>query len=299
MIYPTVKQFRAFVAVSQTGSFVRAADLLNLSQPALSETIVQLERILGGSLFKRTTRTLVITPFGEALLPRARGVIGEIERVCHDMREMTDLARGQVSIGCLTSIASQQLPQIIVAFRERHPGIRLRVRDENAAGLNRRLLAGEIDFAVTSRLEGSGGVAFQPLITDPFRLLCPVDHPLAMADAVPWRSVAAHFYLGWGEETANRFAIDAALAAVGIQLRPDLEISQLGTMLSMIERGVGIGTVPQLACPASRRFVSVALVEPIVTRDVGIASRAGHPLTPAAEKFMAMVTADFSTSSPR
>jgi LysR family carnitine catabolism transcriptional activator len=288
--YPTVKQLRAFVAVARTGSFVRASELLHLSQPALSETIVQLERVLGGRMFERTTRTVMITPFGEVFLPRASGLLSEIDRACRDMRELVELERGHVSMGCLTSIASQQLPQIIATFRASYPNIRLGVRDDNAAGLHRRLVSGEVDFAITSRHEYSrSGMVFQPLRTDPFRLLCPVSHPLAGFSEVPWRAVTEHFYIGWSEETANRFAIDTSLASVGIMLEPSLEIAQLGTMLSMVQAGVGVAAVPRLACPSSAEICSVALVEPEITREVGLATLERRPLTAAAKYFMGMV----------
>jgi DNA-binding transcriptional LysR family regulator len=290
MNYPTVKQLRAFVAVARTGSFVRASELLNLSQPALSATVVQLEHVLGSRLFERTTRTVMITPFGDVLLTRATGLLNEMDRVCHDMRELVELERGQVSMGCLTSIASQQLPRIVATFRARYPNIQLRVRDENAAGLHRRLISGEIDFAITSRHDRSrSDIAFRPLWTDPFRLLCPPGHPVATYSEIPWRLVTEYFYLGWSEETANRFAIDTALASVGIKLQPSLEIAQLGTMLSMVQAGVGVAAVPRLACPSSAEIRSVALVEPEITREVGLATLDRRPLTAAATYFMGMV----------
>jgi DNA-binding transcriptional LysR family regulator len=296
---PTMKQFRAMIAVSQTGSFVRAAELLSLSQPALSETISQLERVVGGRVFQRTTRTVVITPFGEALLPRARKLLDDIETLCHDMRELADLERGTVSVGCLASIASNQLPQIIVAFRKDHPNIRVRVRDENAAGLHDRLLAGDIDFAITSRLDSAPGeIQFQPLLVDPFRLLCPADHPLAQREEVAWRDVAEHLYLGWSEETANHFAIASALATAAFQLRPHLEVAQLGTMLSMVAHGVGVAAVPRLACPNSPAVRAVRLVEPKITRDVGVATHPRRPQTPAAARFTAM-TVEWMSSPQR
>ena len=296
---PTMKQFRAMIAVSQTGSFVRAAELLSLSQPALSETISQLERVVGGRVFQRTTRTVVITPFGEALLPRARKLLDDIDTLCHDMRELAELQRGTVSVGCLTSIASNQLPRIILAFRQDHPKIRVRVRDENAAGLHERLLAGDIDFAITSRLDSAPGeISFQPLLADPFRLLCPANHPLAQRAEVAWRDVAEHFYLGWSEETANHFAIASALTAASIELRPHLEVAQLGTMLSMVAHGVGVAAVPRLACPQTPEVRAVRLVEPQISRDVGVATHPRRPQTLAATRFIAMATEWMTAHDP-
>ena len=140
VIYPTVKQIRAFVAVNEFRSFARAAEHLHLSQPALSETISQLEAIVGARLLQRTTRSMQLTPLGAYFLPRARSLAKDLDRVMSDLADIAHLQRGHVDIGCLASIAYKVLPRILASFQSQHPGVSLHLRDDNAAGLQRLVL---------------------------------------------------------------------------------------------------------------------------------------------------------------
>ena len=139
-------------------------------------------------------------------------------------------------------------------------------------------------------IDDAAAVEFRSLRKEEFRCLCLSDHPLAGRDHVTWRELSSYAFLGWAKGTANRYAIDTSLESAGIELSPAFEVSQLGTMLGMVDMGLGVAAVPSLACPTSPRHASPRLLEPEVAREIGIAVLAGNPLTLAAEAFIGAVT---------
>jgi DNA-binding transcriptional LysR family regulator len=282
----SLRQMQAFVAVARQLSFRRAADALGMSEPALSQSIRQLEEQARGRLFDRTTRSVRLTPLGEHLLPRAERIVEECRRTFDEVADIALLKRGEVTIGCLSSLVVRFLPGVISSFNREFPDIRIRVKDDNAAGIQRKLLSGEIDFAINSRLEPNDDIEYRPLLEDPFRLVCLKEHPLAALEEVRWADIVPYSYIGYDKNTSNRRVIDRALLAAGIRLDAQMELSQLGTLVGMVETGFGVAALPSMACPIGSHVASRRLVEEEIFRGVGILRIAGRSLTPAADKLV-------------
>jgi DNA-binding transcriptional LysR family regulator len=284
MNYPGFRQLQAFAAVARLQSFGRASVHLGLSQSALSQTITLMEARLGGRLFDRTTRSVSLTALGERLLPKVTRILAEIATSFADIDDEIRLKRGEIVIGCLASITFRFLPAVLASFQATYPGITVRVKDGNAYDLKQRLLKSEIDFAISSRLEDDSDISFRPLLIDPFQLLCPRNHSLAARKVVSWASVETAGYIGYDPTTSNRMVIDRGLAAAGLSIKPMMELAQLGTVIGMVEAGVGVAAVPSMACPAhSAAVVRVRLRQPVITRELGLALPKGRSATPAAE----------------
>lgn len=282
----SLRQMQAFVAVARQLSFRRAADALGMSEPALSQSIRQLEEQARGRLFDRTTRSVRLTPLGEHLLPRAERIVEECRRTFDEVADIALLKRGEVTIGCLSSLVVRFLPGVISSFNREFPDIRIRVKDDNAAGIQRKLLSGEIDFAINSRLEPNDDIEYRPLLEDPFRLVCLKEHPLAALEEVRWADIVPYSYIGYDKNTSNRRVIDRALLAAGVRLDAQMELSQLGTLVGMVETGFGVAALPSMACPIGSHVASRRLIEEEIFRGVGILRIAGRSLTPAADKLV-------------
>ena len=113
----TLKQVRAYIAVAKTGSFAEASELIHLSQPALSLAIKKLEECVGGKLFFRTTRQLMLTPEGEYFLPIAKRLLAEWDDAFTDLNNLFSLSRGQLIIAAMPSFASCELPKLTRSAR--------------------------------------------------------------------------------------------------------------------------------------------------------------------------------------
>src|SRR5947208_2748243 len=128
----TLRELEAFLGVARLGNFTRAAKALNMSQPALTVRIRHLEDALGVRLLDRTTRSVALTQIGREFLPVVARVLGEIDAVAVNARDVAGRRRGVVTVAALPSAASTLLPAIIAAFKARHRGIVVRLRHGGA-----------------------------------------------------------------------------------------------------------------------------------------------------------------------
>lgn len=279
---PTLRQFAAFVQVARLASFARASEALGLSQPALSQSIAQMEELLGARLFHRTTRTLRLTPEGELLLPRAEALLAEVEEAVALVREQGRRALARISLGTLPSVATAFLPEILRVFRADYPATLVAVTDGTSDVLQAGIEGGQIDLAICSRLRGHAALAFLPVLRERFALVLRRDHPLAAQEAVTWREALRHDFIAFPPGSGGFAAIEERLQGAGLALRPVMTLAQSTTVMNMVEAGVGVTALPALGCPPpDHRVLAVRpLVEPVVDREVGLL-RAGTA-TPSA-----------------
>jgi DNA-binding transcriptional LysR family regulator len=277
---------RAFVAASDHGSFRAAAEVLCISQSALSRRIEKLEGALGLRLFERTTRRLELTTAGRGFVHKARHVLNELESALLGTRDLADRMSGEVTIACVPSAVAFFLPRVVRAYHEEYPRIRLRIRDETSAEILTTVARSEADFGLTYIGTQEPDVEFEPLIEDPFMLACSREHPLARKRKVRWAELAEHDYVTVAQGSGNRMLIDQALASTAQLPRWFCEVQHVPALISMVEAGVGVGVVPKLGMPRSGHatLVSVPLVEPSISRTLGLIKRRGRALSAAAQR---------------
>jgi DNA-binding transcriptional LysR family regulator len=287
---------RAFLAVLECGSFHGAADRLNLSQPALSRRIKQLEAVIGAPLLERTTRRVAPTALGRDLQPLLIRLLDELETSFLAMSATGKLQHGQVTIACVPTAAFYFLPQVIQQFHTLHPNIRIRILDLSASEGLRSVAAGESEFGISMLGSADSDLTFTPLLEDPFVLACHREHPLAQKQEVRWRDMAGHPLIGVSRNSGNRTILDNALANSGVQLNWFYEVNHLSTSLGLVETGIGISVLPRLATPRKDHptIVTIPVVEPIVTRTIGIVERRNGRLSPAASRFRTLLADKWS-----
>src|SRR3712207_1002939 len=278
---------RAFTAVAELGSFHAAADMLHLSQPALTRRVQKLEGALGVVLIDRSTRQLRLTPIGRDFFFKARRTLDELDAAVMSVRELADKATGEVTLGAVPTATYYFLPRVIEDFNARYPRIRIRILDLSANDVLEAVQRGQAEFGINLLGAQEPDLEFEPLLQDPFLLVCRKDHPLAALEQVKWADVAPHRFITVGRLSGNRIILDAALADLPARPRWFYEVQHLGTSLGLVETGLGVAAVPRLAAPTGQHPVLAVrpLVEPVVTRVMGIIRRHGATLSPAAQPF--------------
>jgi DNA-binding transcriptional LysR family regulator len=284
---------RAFVAVAERGTFHAAAVELHLSQPALSRRIAKLEGALGVSLVARTTRSVALTSVGRDFLRKARAVLDGLDQSLLGIAELAQKMRGEVTVACVPSAVRYFLPQVLLAYHASYPGILLRVVDEGADTALDSVVRGEADFGINYVGAQEPELDFTPILKEPFVLACRNDHPLASHKKVTWAALEDYDYLTVAKASGNRFLLDLALADAPRRPRAFCEVRHVMSVVGLVEAGLGIVAVPQLAMPPGPHPVlaSVKLVEPVVTRTLGLVRRRSQALSPAAQQLYDMFLA--------
>jgi DNA-binding transcriptional LysR family regulator len=286
----------AFVAIAERGSFQLAAAHLNVSQTALSHRIRKLEEDLGVKLLSRTTREVSLTQAGLNLLPKVKSTIENLSASLDELRHEGRSRQETLSIGCLPTIASSLLPTALSRFQERHPDVMLRIYDNSATEISSLVQDGTIAFGITLVAAHRWDFDIEMLIKDPFTLVCPDDHPLATQPAVSWSDLAEEPLIRISPQTGNRMIIDDALGSRREALSWRFEVQHIQTAVSLVKAGVALTVVPSLALHSvdERGLTLVPLRNPSVTRQVGIVSRRGTPLSPLADELRKIIVLTFA-----
>lgn len=276
----------AFRAVAELSSFRKAAEAVHLSQPAFSRRIDKLEQALGVRLLERTTRRVELTTVGRDFERRVRHLLDELDSTLLGIRGVAATRMGEVTVACVPSTVYYYLSQVIRRYHADSPKVRVKVFD---AGANEALAAvarGEADFGINFMGAQEGELEFTPLIEERFVAACRRDHAIAKLRRVTWSQLSAYDYIAVSRSSGNRLLLDQALGGVPGLPQSIYETQHVTTMLGLVEAGLGVAAVPAMAMPGADHplLVKVPLVDPVVTRKIGLIRRRGRSLSPAAQR---------------
>jgi len=289
----SLRQFHSFVMVARVGSFTRAAKRLNLSQPALTVQIRQLENAVGVRLFDRSTRTVKLTPVGRDLAPALERVLHEIDAVMVNTRELASHIKGTVTIGALPSIASKLLPIAIAEFRKQYPGIVVRLRDVLAQSIVRLVKEEEADFGIGILRMPDPDIRFTPLLTDHLGVIFPAGHPVEHKRTITLQYLSAFPLILMDPETSVRDLVDHAFESIGVVAVPAFEAVYPSTALALVKAGLGLTIQPSssMELASSRGLKFRTIRHQGLTRQIGVIQNARRSLSPSAEAFIQMMRA--------
>ncbi|MFF4342619.1 LysR family transcriptional regulator [Kitasatospora sp. NPDC001540] len=247
----TLRQLEYLVTVVDTGSFTRAAGRLHVTQPALSHQVRALEGALGGPLLERLPRAVRLTPLGRAVLPHARAVLADAGRLHAAARRATGLEEGELEVAAVHSVALGLLPPVLRAWRARHPGVRVRLREYPHEELLRAATAaGRADLAVGPLLDDWEGPV-RELGVEEFALVLPADDPLAAAPGgvLPLAALAERDWVHYAPGHGLAEVLDAACARVGFLPRAAVRTEQTSAAPVLAAAGLGPALVPATVLP--------------------------------------------------
>ena len=281
-----LNDLQAFRAVAELNNFRKAAELLHVSQPAFSRRIEKLEEALGVQLLERTTRRVILTSVGREFDRQVQRLLDDLDHMLLGIRGVAATRLGEVTIACVPSTVYYFVSQVISRYHERYPKIKVKVFDASANEVLTTVSKGEADFGLNFVGSQEPEIEFQPLMEERFVAACRRDHPLARKRQVTWADLAQYDFISVSKASGNRLLLDQALST--LQKRPQsiYETQHVTTMLGLVEAGLGVAAVPSIAMPGSDHplLVSVPLVDPIVTRRIGLIRRKGRSLSPAAQQ---------------
>jgi len=292
----TLKQLKAFVAVAQARSFAEASELVHLSQPALSIAVKNLEESVGGRLLARSTRTLALTPEGEEFLPVAQRLLSDWAGAFDDLNSRFSLQRGRLALAAMPSFASTELPEVLSSFRESYPAINVTIHDIIAEDVVSTVRSGRVELGVSFDPGETEDLIFEPLFTDKFVAALPNAHPLLKQDCIEWNSLKEDAFIALQRPSSIRELVDTSLAERGIFLSIEFEANQLITIGRMVASGLGVSAVPSLI-ESQMQALGVEcrpLLEPGLSRRVGVVTRRRYPLSRQAEALLEQLRKTYS-----
>ena len=290
-----IRQLKHFIVVAEELNFTRAAERAHIVQSALSTSIRALEEELKSKLFVRNTRQVQLTPSGRAFLEQAREILRVIDVGRDIVADIEGLKRGSLSIGTVHSLpAFLDLPSLISRYHIIAPGIEVRLRQGDSAGLIEQLRAGKLDLAFLPLLDAPDDIVTGIIACEDLVAIMPPNHPLAGRKDVGLRELIdfsfIDFDIGWG----TRPLIDRAFGQAGLQRRTDFDVTDLETIIDLVGQGLGIALMPETIAELKQpRISSCELSEPAICWELLVAhlrSDGDTPLNPAAQAFLNLLT---------
>lgn len=277
---------QAFLAVVESGSFAMAAARLHLSQTAVSHRMRKLEESLGVALVVRTSRGIALTEAGNALLPRARSAVQQLEVSFDDVRRHGQDATRWVAFGCLPTVSASILVPLLRRAAERFPQVQVRLFDSSPVEVAELVQAGTAAFGITLAQGVPEKLSAQPIAREPFVLACPADHPFAARTSIAWGELLAQPMIRISLPSGNSMTIDDALGPLREQVRWRYEAQRTAMAVEMVRGGLGLTVVPRLCVRAGDGVAAVPIEGPEITRLLVVATRPGVALR-AEERFLA------------
>jgi LysR family hydrogen peroxide-inducible transcriptional activator len=244
-------QLRYFAAVARTGTFSKAARECRVAQPSLSQQILKLEDEVGERLFERTQRRALLTPAGSLFLPHALNILEAAERGRQEIREMGGQVRGKILVGALPTIAPYFLPAVVGSFRAKYPGVELIIHEETTQQLLRGLEEKELDLALISDASPSSRIEIQQLFSEELLLCLPAAHPLVRQTRVVARDLQHEKFILMQDGHCLGAQAQQFCETKGFRPEISCRSAQIGTVLAMVQAGLGISLIPEMAFPSA------------------------------------------------
>ena len=237
----TLRQIEYFVAAAEAGSITLASARIAISQPAISAAIAGLEAELRTQLFIRHhAQGLSPTPQGRRLLQQAKRLLQQAEELTATAGELADHVVGLLEIGCLTTLYPLILPELLHAFKARHPAVRMKAIAADQSGLFERVRSGQIALALTYDLEIPPDLEFRPLVTVPPFAFVAAGSALARQPSVSLERLAAEPLLLLDLPLSREYFVSLFQRA---GLAPNIadRFEHIDVIRSLVARGEGYG----------------------------------------------------------
>ncbi|TRD23186.1 hydrogen peroxide-inducible genes activator [Palleronia caenipelagi] len=274
----TLRHLRYFEALARHEHFGRTAEILSISQPALSVQIRELQEILGTDLLEKGSRRVVLTHTGRDFAVRAREILKDVDSLSEIGAGRAGELGGQLRLGVIPTIAPYLLPGIIARLQAEMPQIQLRPREAITERLIRDLRDGELDLALLALPISEPGLHEEPLFDEEFVFVRPAaeaDRPMPPVEALREMRL---LLLEEGHCFRDQ-ALEVCALSPGVA-RDMMEGSSLTTLVQMVGAGIGVTLIPEMAVPLETRLADVAVARfatPRPTRSIGLVWRETSP----------------------
>ncbi len=277
----TPRMLRAFLAVAEEAGFTAAARRLGLAQSVVSELVAALEQALGARLLARSTRRVTLTPAGDAFRPRAAALLADLDAAARAARRVAEGEALTTTLATTPLLAAALVPAALRRFAAALPEGQARLLEAPATRIPDLVRQGAASLGFgTFPAKALDGLVVERLFTDRLTLFCPASHRLAARRRIAWRELDGEPWIALDTTSALRALTEAARLTAGLApLSPVQEVSQIATVLALVEAGLGLAVLPQAGglLGPRRGIVIRPLDQPVVNRDVLLIRRRGQP----------------------
>jgi DNA-binding transcriptional LysR family regulator len=284
-----LRQLEHFVAAAEELQFTRAARRVHVVQSTLSASIRALERELGVTLFRRTTRHVELTDAGRVFASDAQRVLAAVADARDGLQRVQGLLSGRLSIGTGQYVGRLDIPELLAGFCAEHPEVEIKLRQGAAGELADEVREGKLDLVLAAMPdELPSDLAATPLGSVPMVLACAVGHRLCQRRLVRLEELADETFVDFPGSWASRMCVDRTFTALEIDRRVAFETNDIIGLLNLVSHDLGIAIVPGgfATIGAEVEFVQIAKAPML---EYAVITRRGARMSAVSQGFLAMV----------
>lgn len=291
MLNVTIKHLKAFVELAKCQSYAEASIRLNITQPALSICIRNLEGEVGGVLFNRTTRLVALTPEGEAFFPKAKKLLLDWTSVFEEVHQLFSLQQGKLTIAAMPSFASSHLPLLLQQYRHLHANIRIDVMDVVMEKVISSVRSGEVELGIVFKPDNLAELHFDSILENRFIVVTDSQHSLKGHQSMALTEVGQFPLVVMNRGSSIRQWLDNSFYNAGIKPQISAEAWQLDTLGEMVSAKLGIAIVPELCLQhmLNKGLHCIRLKDSDLKREVGLVYKQKGTLSAPATAFKQMI----------
>ncbi|TSA18598.1 MAG: hydrogen peroxide-inducible genes activator [Betaproteobacteria bacterium] len=274
---PSLRQLSYLIALAEHLNFTRAAASCFVTQSTLSAGLKELEATLGASLVERDRQSVLMTPLGHEVVGRARHLLALANDLAALAAAAAEPMSGTLRLGAIPTIAPFLFPRVLPGLRTRYPKLKLLLREDVSANLLQRLAKGQLDFALLALPYDAGDMLVRELFDDEFWLVGREDDAELRAKHATVTAPVAEKLVLLEEGHCLRQHTLAACARDELSNASGVEATSLLTLVQMVESGIGLALVPELALTGGllkgTRLVARPLIPPAPKRCIALLAR--------------------------
>ena len=232
-----------FSVLAHLQHYTKAADLLGISQPSLSNAISNMERELGAFLFEKQGRNVHLTKYGKRYLEYVDQSLQILETGKKDLSSMVNLVNGLIQLGFIASVSATMVAPVMADFLKIHPNVRFHCLEGTSYQLMHDLEQEKFDIVVCSQKNENPNICFQPLWEQGMTAIVPEHHPLALKSTVTIEELAKYPMVYYDQSAGTRPLLDHLFQEAGCKPNIVCEVGTDFSMAGMVENGIGISIV--------------------------------------------------------
>lgn len=240
-------QLATFQVVAKYCSFVRAAEELHFSQPAVSAQIRHLEKTLGVKLFDQIGRKTHLTQAGEELYLYSQKIFSIIDETLDTMEALRSPHYGRLSVGADTTVGTYVIPGLLGKFRQIYPQVEISLEVLNRASLVEALTSNRVDMAVMGKVPSDVPVEIEPFAFNELVLVASPAHRLANLTHIPMEELAREHFLLREPGSGTRAALETAFQEAGIPLQVSMQVGNNSAIKQGVAASLGIALISRVA----------------------------------------------------
>lgn len=281
-----IQQLEYFKVVAETEHMTQAAEMLNISQPALSKSISNIEHEIGVPLFDRQGRSIVLNRYGKLFLESVNHILEEFNKAKQEINGLVRPGYGEVSLGFIHTLGMEVVPELMAHIPEKYPNMKFTLTQASSLNLLNRLEEGVIDLCLSQRIESKTvDIEWIELYKEELFVIVPENHRFASRESICLQEIKDEPFVSIKKGNKLRQIVDVLLEKVGITTNITFEGEDPHTVAGFVSAGHGVSLIPAIKGLKEYNVKKISVSDPICERNIGVSWVAGRYLSPAANQF--------------